>query len=218
MTTEPSVGDAAAIERLVLQVRGVQAVRVVHDTEGQIDELHVVGTPERTPKSIVRDIESILYVRGGVRLNHRKISLVQVPENPAVAPGARVQLVRVAGGAAEGTVTVTLGTGEREFAGSAHYASADEAYEALVGRATIDALVQVVGARGTFHLEHIQRQPFGELEVCLAHVSLIVEDALETLLGVSVVRRDALASPARAVLDAVNRRLPSLMRGTDSRA
>ena len=37
---------------------------------------------------------------------------------------------------------------------------------------------------------------------------------LETLLGVSVVRRDTLASPARAVLDAVNRRLPSLMGGS----
>ncbi|HWQ11324.1 MAG TPA: hypothetical protein VNL77_00915 [Roseiflexaceae bacterium] len=215
MTQEQASGEPAAIERLVMHVRGVQAVRVVRDGDGQIDELHVVGTPERSAKAIVRDIESILYVRGGVRLNHRKISLVQVPEHPGLAAGSRVQLVQVGREQEAGApVTVTLSTGERQVRGVAQAAGEGETAESLVGRATIDALGQLVGMRGTFQIERVQRQPFGELDVCLAHVSLLVEEALETLLGISVVRGDTGVAAARAVLDAVNRRLPSLLRGT----
>lgn len=211
MTDQQSVLDMAGVERLVQQVRGVQAVRVVLDGQGEIDELHVVGTPDRSAKAIVRDIESILYVRGRVRLNHRKISLVQVPEGPALAAGARVQLVSAvrAGGETPGVVVV-LAVGERRYQGVAEAADG-AADEQLVGNAMIDALGQITGARGRFQLELLQRQPLGELDVCIAHVSLLVEDALETLLGVSIVRGDALVAAARSVLDAVNRRLPSLM-------
>jgi hypothetical protein len=208
-------GDAAAVERLVSHVRGVQAVRVILDAEGLVDELHVVGTPERSAKAIVRDIESILYVRGGMRINHRKISLVQVPEHPSLVAGSRVQLVQVARELREASapVAVTLSTGERQVRGVAHAAGEGETAEDLVGRATIDALAQLVGTRGAFQIERVQRQPLGDLEVCLAHVSLLVEEALETLLGISVVRGDATVAAARSVLDAVNRRLPSLLRG-----
>jgi hypothetical protein len=110
-------------------------------------------------------------------------------------------------------VAVTLSTGERQVRGVAHTAGEGETAEDLVGRATIDALAQLVGTRGAFQIERVQRQPLGELEVCLAHVSLLVEEALETLLGISVVRGDATVAAARSVLDAVNRRLPSLLRG-----
>ncbi|MFO7170689.1 MAG: hypothetical protein DIU80_021885 [Chloroflexota bacterium] len=220
MTHQTSQSDGAAIEQLVRQVRGVQAVRVVHDSQGQIDELHVVGTPERSAKAIVRDIESILLVRGGIRINHRKVSLVQIPENPALAGGARLQLldvVQVEGDGQPG-VGVLLGNGDQQLRGSAAPLGGDETQEQLVGRATLDALAQLVGARGRFQLERIERRHFGEVEICLAHVSLLAEDALETLLGVSIVRGDTLRAPARAVLDAVNRRLPSLVNASPRQA
>jgi hypothetical protein len=219
MTEQHSAPDTAELERLVQQVRGVQAVRIVVDSQGQIDELHVVGTPDRSAKAIVRDIESILYVRGRVRLNHRKISLVQVPESATLAFGSRVQLVSVARAVAGSgpAVSVVLAVGDQRYSGAASDGAVDEPDEQLVGRATIDALGQITAERGRFQIERVQRQPLGELDVCLAHVSLTVEDALETLLGVSIVRGDPLVSAARAVLDAVNRRLPSLV-GSRGRA
>src|SRR5690242_18490706 len=72
--------DTTAVEALIGQVRGVIAVRVVRDAQDQIDEIHVVGSPGRSAKQMVRDVESILYVRGGLRVDHRKISLVQIAE------------------------------------------------------------------------------------------------------------------------------------------
>jgi hypothetical protein len=212
MTANETAINLAPLEQLAGQVRGVQAVRLVPDEHGQIAEIHVVGTPERSPKSIVRDIESILFVRGGVRVSHRKISLVQIPETALVA-GARVQFVGVDQVAAEmgEELTVTLAISDRRIAGvaMATIGVAEQTYAVAV--ATIAALSQIVGERGRFVAERIEQHPFGALSVCLAHVSLSIDETLETLLGISVVREDVRAAAARAVLDAVNRRLPGLL-------
>ena len=85
MTAERAMIDVAKIEELLSQVRGVMAVRVVLEAQGQIDELHIVGSPGRSAKQMVRDIESLLFVSGGVQVDHRKIGLVQIAES-AIQP------------------------------------------------------------------------------------------------------------------------------------
>jgi hypothetical protein len=56
----------------------------------------------------------------------------------------------------------------------------------------------------------VQVDPFDGMEVCLAHVTLLADDAETSLLGVAMVRDDMLSSAARATLDAVNRTLERL--------
>src|SRR3954468_14635305 len=110
--------DDAAIEGLVAQVRGVIAVRVVRDTQGQIDELHVVGTPARSAKQMVRDVESLLYVRGGVRVDHRKISLVQIAESAIQPTQVRVRLLDISSTSGDqATITVVLGMDDQRVQG-----------------------------------------------------------------------------------------------------
>src|SRR6266498_4299350 len=96
MSAERAAIDVAKVEELLSQVRGVMAVRVVLEEHGQIDELHIVGSPGRSAKQMVRDIESLLFVRGGVRVDHRKISLVQIAESAIQPAQVRVQLLNIA--------------------------------------------------------------------------------------------------------------------------
>jgi hypothetical protein len=206
--------DGAAVEQLIAQVRGVMAVRVVYDAQGQIDELHVVGSPARSAKQMVRDVESILYVRGGVRVDHRKISLVQIAETAIQPPEVRARLLDVIQSADEQgpTITVVLVMGDQRVHGVGRSRPKQhDQPEQLAGYATIHALNQLIGVRGQLHLANMQRQSFGELEVCLSHLSLTTDDAIEVLLGISVVRDDALATAVRAVLDAVNRPLQRIL-------
>jgi hypothetical protein len=213
MTETPAI-DAAAIEQLLGQVRGVLAVRVVKDGQGQIDEIHVVGTPERSAKAMVRDVESLLYVRGGVRLDHRKISLVQMAETAIQPAVVRVQLAEISWAASDEqpAVTITLSMGERRVQGVGRgRAEAGDPPELLVGYATTHALDQLIGARGQLRMENVQLQQFGALDVCLTHLSLVTDDGIETLLGISVVRDGDLTAVARSVLDAVNRRIQRLL-------
>jgi hypothetical protein len=209
-----TVNQAAHFEQLIFQVRGIQAARVVTDTHGAIDEIHVVGSPGRTPKQIVRDIESILYVRGGVRLDHRKVSLVQLADTPAPRPALRVMLrhVRQEMGALGPKITVALGLNDQHIEG----VSEGEAYTEAVqiqtaAAATVTALGKLIGAAGELQLELIVQQELGNLPICLSHLTLSTDQRLETLLGVSVVRNDITGAAARSVLDAVNRRLHWLL-------
>lgn len=217
MTVEISTVAAqepATLERLIAQVRGVHAVRVVAGQGGQIDEVHVVGAPARAPKAIVRDIESILYVRGGVRLDHRKISLVQIAET-AVRPAApRLQLVEARrDDTPDGTaVTVTLRLCDRQVEGVGSSRPGQPAdLPLLTAYATIHAIAACFGPRGCLYLDRLQRQPFGEHEVYIAQLTSDVDGVAETLLGISVLRDDELLTVARTVLDAANRRLARLL-------
>jgi hypothetical protein len=220
MGAEQQAADVAKIEQLVSQVRGVLAVRVVRDDQGQIDELHVVGSPGRSAKQMVRDVESLLYVRGGVRLDHRKISLVQIAESAIQPAMVRVLLLEIAQIDADQApaVAVTLGMGEQRVQGVGRARpDHDNSAERLAGYAAIHALDQLIGPRGQLRIENLQRQPFGPLEVYLSHLSLTTDEGIETLLGISVVRDDELASVVRAILDAVNRRLQRLLGGERAR-
>jgi hypothetical protein len=208
--------DNAAVEALVAQVRGVMAVRVVRDAQGQIDEIHVVGSPGRSAKQMVRDVESILYVRGGLRVDHRKISLVQIAETAIQPVEARVRLLDIVRAADEHglKIGVALSIGEQRVNGVGRARpDYDDPPELLAGYAAVHALNQLIGARGQLRLENLQRQPFGQLDVCLSHLSLVTDDGIEVLLGTSAVRDDEVATAVRAVLDAVNRPLQRILSG-----
>lgn len=214
MNAESTPLDLTAIERLVAQVRGVLAVRVVADEQDQISELHVVGTPDRSPKAMVRDIESLLFVRGGLRLNHRKISLVQLDETLIQPDRARVQLLTIESGAdADGQkVSVVLGLGDQRFTGTGSRRPNDDGQPLqLAGYATLHAVHQIVRQRDRFRLEQVARQPFGVIDVCLAHLTLETDEGVETFVGVSIVRDDELGAAARSILDAINRRVARLL-------
>jgi hypothetical protein len=212
--TPSSTVDGQALERLVQQVRGVVAVRVVPDSLGQVGEIHVVADPGRSAKQMVRDVESIIYVRGGVRVDHRKISLVQIAEttlHPAtVRP--RLRLIDSVHDDAAGTrVAITLGLGERVLHGESQgEAGAPENLARLAGEATLQALNDVVGDQAQLRLRQVQVNAFDGMQVCLAHVALLSDDATTSLLGVAMVRDDLVATAARATLDAVNRTLERL--------
>ncbi len=206
--------DGAALEQLIYQVRGVHAARLVTDPGGKINEVHVVGTPRRSAKQIVRDIESILYVRGGVRLDYRKISLVQVAESAVQNVAPRLQLIDVVHSASESgaSVIITLGLRDEQVQGLSDARAGEPAnMPQLTAEATVNALDNWVGPRGHLQLEHIQRQGLGAIEVYLAHLSLETDAGIETLLGVSMLRNDELLTVARAVLDAANRRIERLL-------
>jgi hypothetical protein len=219
MTAERMMIDVAKIEELLSQVRGVIAVRVVLEEQGQIDELHIVGSPGRSAKQMVRDIESLLFVRGGVRVDHRKISLVQIAESAIQPATVRVRLLDISRTTGEqATTTVVLGMDEQRVQGVGHSRpDRDDQPEQLAGYATIQALDQLIGARGQFRLENMERRPFGQLEVYLTHLSLTTDDGIEMLLGISLVRDDDPAAVVRAILDAVNRRLQRLLGGERTR-
>jgi hypothetical protein len=65
-------------EKLLSQVRDVVSARIVADNEGTIREIHLLAGDNRSPKQIVRDIESVFMAHFGMNIDHKKISIAQL--------------------------------------------------------------------------------------------------------------------------------------------
>ncbi len=66
------------LESLVTGIKEVDDCRIVLDEHGDISEIHVIAATERHPRLIARDVDTILKVRGGVDVDHRKIQVAVI--------------------------------------------------------------------------------------------------------------------------------------------
>jgi hypothetical protein len=184
------------------------------ESPDEIAEIHVVGSPGRKPKQIVRDIESLLFAQFGMRVNYRKISLAQMQEERAFsAMGSRPRLL-LAGCSANGdadVVQVRLGDDGNVFDYELPAPKDEQGGGCAAGNAALGALNQMVGSAGEFSLDAMERIPVASREIVVVLVTFGFASGEEHLIGTSFYRGDIVESAVRAVLDSVNRRL-SLIR------
>jgi len=198
------------LEGAINQIQGVVANRVVPDDKGGLSEIHVMASTKRAPKQIVRDIESLLFVKFGFRVDYRKISLVQLGEEQILPLGlSRLKLISVhcKAGTVGAEAEVQIGSPEGLHVGSAEGEGIGEAE--LVAQATLNALQQVVGAKAELALQGVERFALGGRKIIVVQISYLFPAGEEILLGVSFIGGEGeIEASARAALDAVNRRLP----------
>jgi hypothetical protein len=210
MDAETILLNPRALEASLKQVQGVYACRVVLDSPNEISEIHVVGSASRKPKQIVRDIESLLFARFGLRVNYRKISLAQIQEEKAFSLlGSRPRLLLADWQSSDNAdaVLVRLADNGNVFEGTAQAAKSTKEKGWLACTATLDALNKLLGAAGEFHLEALQLMPIAAREVLVVLVTFGFAAGEEHLIGTSFYRGDIMESAVRATLDSVNRRL-----------
>lgn len=65
------------------RLRGVTSSHIVLDASGGVAEIHVMATAGRHPKQIVRDVESTLLNKLGIKVDHRKISVASIDDEDA---------------------------------------------------------------------------------------------------------------------------------------
>ncbi|MDQ4143702.1 MAG: hypothetical protein M3198_08140 [Actinomycetota bacterium] len=82
--------NLSKLEQDLLRVPGVRSARVVGTDVPS--EIHIVTTSKRSPKQVVRDVQSLAAAGFGMPIDHRIVSVVQLddpppapPEEPAVA-------------------------------------------------------------------------------------------------------------------------------------
>jgi len=214
MSTEPVTVDTVALESKLKHVRGVFACRVVMEPPGEIAEIHVVGSPDRKPKQIVRDIESLLFAQFGLRVNYRKISLAQMQEDKEFLTGASRPRLLLAECTSDGdmdVVQVQLADNGNVFGHEVRTPKEERSRGWAACNAALGALNQVVGTAGQFSLDALERVPVASREIVVVLVTYGFAAGEEHLIGTSFYRGDIVESAVRATLDSVNRRL-SLIR------
>jgi hypothetical protein len=208
--------DLIAIEREVCRLPDVSVARLVADGAGRIIEAHIIATPAKHPKQIVRDVQSVLLAEFGLELDRRVVSVVQLRTDALGAPldergPGRASIVSIQGetNGLRSLVRVTLGNDAGEAVGTAQGSIATTARHRLVANATIDALRRLDPAAECLDVEHAQVVRVGDSDVAVVTVVFVAPPTEQVVSGSAIVRANHDADAvARAVLDATNRRLP----------
>ncbi len=205
---------AEAAEGVVRKLRGVQSVRVETDDAGAIRFVHVLGGPERSPKVIAVDVVSAIAAELGLDLEPRQVRVAAQQRTEQTAPPEQVRLklvgLTVATIRNSAEVKVHLEDQGLLYEGIASGPNASHNRLELVAEATLRALELYLRADGLFLLDGVVRSAVGTHDVAVVAISLASRDE-EMLVGSSLIRDDPREAVVRAVLDATNRHVTSLL-------
>ena len=195
------------LQNAIEQIRGVTTARVMIDEGGEISEIHVIADQRRAPKPIVRDIETLLLARFAIRVDYRRISLVQMTEPLPEPEPDRLRFISAELDPADDTtVQVVLQAQAERYAGNAADSGDDTGRAAA--DATLAAVQKAIGRSIPLTVQHTQVVDGGEQAVCLAVIRAAFEAGEERLTGTCLVAGNIWEAASKATLDAINRRLP----------
>ena len=224
-----SVDEAEALLRTL---PAIASAKVLRDADGIVRDVHVLATTDLGPKQIVRNVESALLARFGVRLDHRAISVAQsatarvaeAARAPAPAPiAAPSPAVVIAAAPAPGrgiyfedvevrrsrsaglACTVTLRAGAETHTGEASGVETARARGELAATAAVRALTPLLSDGVTLAFESCMVVAAADREFALVVVSGRSGRETTILSGSCEVRDGVETAAALAVLDATER-------------
>ncbi|HEX2777949.1 MAG TPA: hypothetical protein VHM30_00520 [Gemmatimonadaceae bacterium] len=221
----------AESEALLRSLPGISSARLLCDADGAVREVHVLATTELSPKQIVRNVESAMLARFGVRLDHRAISVAQsatarvAEQPPAPAPSAPAPSVAPVTTAAPApgrgiyfedvevrrsrsaglSCTVTLRAGAEKHTGEASGAETSRARGDLAATAAVRALAPLLADGVTLAFEACSVVAASDRTFAFVVVSGRSGRETTILSGSCEIREGLETAAALAVLDATER-------------
>lgn len=213
MDNVASAAVIAEIEEVLSQVAEIKAARVVASGGGLIEEIHVLALPTKSPKQLVRDIESTIMATFGIAIDHKVISIAQLGQDALQKSDTKVQaraLIRgitaeVTGVSANSTVTLEL-EGDL-YIGKATGPASQTGRQRLVAQATLNAVEEYLQGTMSFALEDVEIVRLGREAVAVSCIVLVTSLGEQAFSGSALVRQNENDSIVKATLDAINRRL-----------
>lgn len=206
-------GTVVSIERLnsaLAEIPDIDAFHVVANGHG-IEEIHIVSTSSKSPKQLVRDIESLLLARHKISIDRKVISIAQMGAKltPLLARPL-ISGITVDAGQGETRVDVKLSSGDSEFVGTAQGPSSRSTINRLVAEATLGAVSKLSKQAIAFALDDATIVTLSREKVALVGLSIVGKGHEQLCCGSAIVKHDEKDAIARSTLDAVNRRLSFL--------
>ena len=204
-------GTETLWQELICRLEGVQAAQVVFAENGMPCEIHVLAGPEKSSKSLVRDIQSALTAQFGVQVDHRIIRVAQLSEG--LVPRGDFRLahtgleIKSAGGRV--SASVTLARGCDTYTGHGESANTPFARRRCVSEAALAAVNRAAGET-CFELASVDAVTLAGQGIVVTQVYSLRDG--QRLLGSAFLNEDPDNAAVHSVLSAVNRRLSVLPR------
>src|SRR5450631_3220617 len=219
----PTLRLLPELEEALRQVPGIRAASVVTGPDAVPTEIHIVAGRAKGAKQVVRDVQSVAMAGYDIDIDHRIVSVVQfdddldqaggtdqapmvirLPDTPATDAGH----VDLAPRPLIASITVrTAGTeGDASYDGRSIGPSTMSHRHTLIARATLDAVSELLGLPAEVEFVLVSTMGARRMAACVIQVAVPGIGEL-VLTGSALVRSDEADAVARAVLDALNRRL-----------
>ena len=194
------------------KIPGVAGVKVVgHD---QPTEIHVIATPGRSPKQLVRDVQSLAAAGFGFAIDHRIVSVVQVSETAPSTNGHRpprilIDRVEVTKGRDSEWVKVILSHPSGDVTeGSCTGGGSRPARGKAAVIATLRALEPTLAdRRASVDLESLTIQRVDAADIVCVRAAFYEGGVGISLLGSASIEDDISSASIKALLQALNRKL-----------
>jgi len=214
-TAKGTIGQVPAeqVEKVIRQLRDVLSARVVVDKHGAIQEIHALVSSNRSPKQVVRDIESALLASHGIVVDHRKISVAQMQGAllRSLRNRLRIADVELTVNGTKAEATVHLQRGSETFIGQAAGQGSQSNQLRLIANATVRAVEQACNMMDQIAVEDINPHVMvAGRQIVVAVVNMLSQYGEDILTGSALVRNDLNRAVVNAVLDALNRRTAAL--------
>ncbi len=204
--------DVRALEESLRHIPGVEAGRVVMNGAAPV-EIHILSLPGKSPKQVVRDVQSVCLAGHGIQVDRRIVSVVQI-EGSDLGAGDRPMVDDVTEmiDGSRMTISVILSWHDEQLVGKATGPAASTTRLRLVADATLAALEQALSDDVAFGIAAVDTPVVGSRQVAIAEVVFVIGGSERLVVGSALVGSDPSRAMVRAVLDALNRQVPSLRR------
>ena len=202
------------MEEAIDQLQGIISSHVAFDGSQNIEEIHVLANFDRTPKQIVRDIESALVTRFGIRIDHKKVSIAQVKgeeTHPILSSRIKFASLDLSVSGLQTEVQVELVRDNVLSSGVASGPSSRKNQLRLISQATLKAVEKFLKPNHSLVLEEVVSVPVANQEVILAYITSLSAREEMKLIGCAFVKGDIGRGVIFATLDALNRAIGSLL-------
>jgi hypothetical protein len=212
-TNESGTFLTTDLEKMINRLAGVILSKVVTDARSDISEIHILANYQRSPKQIVRDVQSLAATSFDMNLEHRIISVAQIADDSMLEIGIRLKIkdFDVSWAGNKVTMSVTLAGIDRLAKGTATGMNTAPSRNLAAARACIAALHEFLTLESTFDVIDIQKLRIAGVDSYSVAVSYNDKGEDQILLGASIVRDGDYNAIIAATLDAVNRLVNRLM-------
>jgi hypothetical protein len=199
--------DVVQFHEIINKIDGVKNVKIIEEND-EILEVHILANKLRSPKQIVRDIESSLIAVFDYRIDRKVISIAQIETNETKA----INRIKYEGISSQNAGTmiecsVKLSYEDEEFEVPVSKVRTQANVKKIVAEATLRSVEKVIGQTVVFDIQDILVSSTRDISFVSVFVNIVAENNEETVIGSAIVRTDINDAIAKATLDAVNRRL-----------
>lgn len=196
---------------LVSRLPGVLNAEFVMEGNA-VREVHVLSDQSRYPKQIVRDIQSAMAARFQIDIDHRIISVAQIPSFASEHAKKRLLCHRLELSSSRDGITaaVVLELNGEQKRGESISTPSTYNRSRCIAEATVGAINSFLGPSCQFALVEWKNVPLGDREVIMIGLSLSCNGKTEFLVGACPSGEDPNLSVVSSTLDAVNRRISKL--------